>query len=412
MTTAELAYGLDALKQIEGSMRRQKLEYIAELERRQVWVDDGAKDMARWVAARCDETHWRSRRWVDAAQAIEALPKIRGALALGVVSLDKVCELTRFATPETEAGLVTWAASVSLGTVKRKADRATAEPIEETRADDCARYLSWWYEDDRRLHLEAMLPSEQGGEVIKALERLADRLPFDPDSERGVTVDERRADALVALASQAISDDPDSARARVNLHVDLAALVGRDGSGVIESGGVVHPELASLLSCDSIVQAIVHGDGGHTVGIGRASRTVPEWLYRQLRERDGSCTFPGCHHRRYVKAHHIRFWEWGGPTDLDNLVLVCGFHHKLIHLHNWRVELGKQAGVVHWFRPDYEPFTICPPGGWDSEPFARRGAAELRRSPEPNRTFEPNRAPPDGPAEVDAGLSQAELVGA
>jgi hypothetical protein len=368
-TTAELTRDLEVLNRIEGSIRRQKLERIAELERRQVWRNDGAKDMAQWVAARCDESRWRSHRWVDAAQAIESLPQIRRALSRGALSLDKVCELTRFATPETEAGLVAWAVSVSLGTVKRKADRATVDPIEETRADDDARSLSWWYEDDRRLHLEALLPAEQGATVVRALERLADRLPFDPDSERALTVDQRRADALVAIASQAIADDPDSARARVNLHVDLATLVARDGSGTIESGGVVHPEVASLLCCDSVVQAIVHGDGGHAVGIGQASRTVPEWLYRQLRERDGGCTFPGCHHKRYVKAHHIWWWEWGGPTDLDNLVLVCNFHHKLIHLYGWRVELGKLAGVVHWFKPDYEPYepNRAPPEAFRSE---------------------------------------------
>jgi hypothetical protein len=175
------------------------------------------------------------------------------------------------------------------------------------------------------------------------------------------------------------------ARARVNLHVDLAALVAGDGSATIESGGVVHPEVASLVCYDSIVQAIVHGDGGHTVGIGQAARTVPEWLYRQLRERDGACTFPGCHHRRYVKAHHIRWWEWGGPTDLDNLVLVCNFHHKLIHLYGWRVELGKRAGVVPWFRPDYEPFDTLPAprAGFRAFRSARRSGAPPKPRAEP-----------------------------
>jgi len=244
-------------------------------------------------------------------------------------------------------------------------------------------------------------------EMVKALDGLADSLPSDPDAERAFTLDQRRADALVALSSQAISDDVDSARARVNLHIDLAALVARDGSGSIESGGIVHPDVASMMCCDSVVQAIYHGYGGHAVGIGQASRTVPEWLHRQLRQRDGGCTFPGCHHKRYVQAHHIWWWEWGGPTNLDNLVYVCHFHHKLIHLYGWRVELGKQVGVVHWFKPNYEPYKLCPSGGRDSEPFARRGAAELRRSPEPNRT------PPEGPErEGSKTLSQPVLVGA
>jgi len=111
------------------------------------------------------------------------------------------------------------------------------------------------------------------------------------------------------------------------------------------------------------------------------SRNVPEWLYRQLRLRDGSCTFPGCHHKRYTEAPHIWFWEWGGSTDLDTLVLVCNYHHQLVHEHGWRVELGKKAGVVYWFRPDYEP-------------------------------YEPNRAPPDWQKEEgSSSLSQPELVG-
>jgi hypothetical protein len=77
-TTAQLTADLDVLKQLEGSLKRQKLDSIAELERRRVWRDDGAKDMAQWVAARCDESRWRSRRWVDAAQAISGLLRSAG----------------------------------------------------------------------------------------------------------------------------------------------------------------------------------------------------------------------------------------------------------------------------------------------------------------------------------------------
>jgi hypothetical protein len=107
-----------------------------------------------------------------------------------------------------------------------------------------------------------------------------------------------------------------------------------------------------MLCCDARIQGVVHDHRGHIVGLGRATRNVSESLKRQLRHRDGDCcTFPGCNHKRYVDAHHIWPWEWGRPTDLDNLTLVCKFHHRLIHLHGWRVALGKQPGVVYWFRP-------------------------------------------------------------
>jgi len=382
LSTNQLLHGIELIKSADGALDVQKLEYIAAVDERNAWRAEGAKNLVTWVSARFQESHWTARRWIAACRALPQLPQLQRAMRRGALPLVKVGELVRFATPETEAGLIRWAQGVSAAAIRRRAYCETVEAVEETRVDDEARSLQWWYEDERRLHLEGVFPAEQGATLVKALDRLADSLPSDPEAERAFTVDQRRADALVAMSSQAISDDVDSARARVNLHVDLAALVARDGSGSIESGGVVHPDVASMVCCDSVVQAIYHGYGGHTVGIGQASRNVPEWLHRQLRQRDGGCTFPGCHHKRYVQAHHIWWWEWGGPTNLDNLVLVCHFHHKLIHLYGWRVELGKQAGVVHWFKPNYEP-------------------------------YEPNRAPPDWlEDEVSSSSSQQELVDA
>jgi Domain of unknown function (DUF222) len=376
-TVAQLKCDLEVLQNLEGSIRRQKLEALAALEQQRVWRADGAKDMAHWASAHCDESPFATRRWLDAAARLPELPHIRRALSGGRLSLAKVCELTRFATPETEARLVSWAQHVSTLTVRRKADAANVDPIEEVKAQIEERSLAWWYEQDRRLHLEGVLPPEQGAVVVKALERVAQKLPADPERDSEYTIDARRADALVALASQEIVDDPDSARARVNLHVELTALSERSGSAEIEGGGIVHPEVASRLACDAIVTQVLHDPQGHIVGIGRASRNVPEWLYRQVRLRDNGCTFPGCHHKRYVQAHHIWWWEYGGPTNLDNLVLVCDFHHKLVHEGGWRVELGKESGVVHWFRPNNQP-------------------------------YEPNRAPPDEKEELPIEWSSDE----
>ena len=67
--------------------------------------------------------------------------------------------------------------------------------------------------------------------------------------------------------------------------------------------------------------------------------------------------FPGCGARRFLHCHHIRHWPLG-PTDLDNLVLLCSYHHRLVHEYGWRVELGAVPGTSRWYRPDgsrYEP---------------------------------------------------------
>ena len=54
-------------------------------------------------------------------------------------------------------------------------------------------------------------------------------------------------------------------------------------------------------------------------------------MQRALRSRDRGCRFPGCTHDRFIDAHHIKHWVNGGKISLDNLVLLCRRHHRLVH---------------------------------------------------------------------------------
>jgi len=92
------------LAQLEGdhaavsSSQRRLLETIAECERAEVWLDDGARDFAQWVASQLGLSNWAARRWVTAARALPQLPRLSAALDSGALGLDKVLELSRFAT--------------------------------------------------------------------------------------------------------------------------------------------------------------------------------------------------------------------------------------------------------------------------------------------------------------------------
>ena len=137
-------------------------------------------------------------------------------------------ELTRFATAETEARLVSWAKGVSGACIRRRADLASRPSMEDARDAEGARFLSWWYLDDgRRFGLEAELPASQGAVVARALERLADTLPVMPGEEEACHADARRADALVALCSARIGADPDPDRATVVIHAHSGGARGR-----------------------------------------------------------------------------------------------------------------------------------------------------------------------------------------
>ena len=117
---------------------------------------------------------------------------------------------------------------------------------------------------------------------------------------------------------------------------------------------------------------VVEDAARQPVVLGRTSREPPAWMIRQLRYRDLECRFPGCGSRRFTQAHHVVWWERGGRTDLNNLLLICTFHHKLVHEYDWTVRRDAD-GTVRWFRPEGTPYYArpAPPG----ERFERKPAS-------------------------------------
>jgi hypothetical protein len=207
---------------------------------------------------------------------------------------DKVVELTRLATPETEGRLIRWARGVSCGAIRRKGDLASRPCIREVREAEEARFASWWsFDEGRRFGLEAELPAAQGAVLAQALDRLAEQLPVMPDERDEYFAAARRADALVALASARIGGDPDPDRATVVVHAPLEALIsGREGCEV-EGGGVIHPVTARRLLCQGRVQVVVEDQGGQPVHLGRITREPPPGCCASSGTGTGSVGSPG-----------------------------------------------------------------------------------------------------------------------
>ena len=372
---AKLVSAVDHVHRVISAAQRELFELIAEVDAAEIWREEGARDTAHWLGIRYGISYWKASRWIRAAHALPDLPRLSEAFTQGEIGIDKVVELTRFASPETESDLIRWAAHVSVGAVRRKADLAVRTPTEELVDADRARFLSWWYLDEgRRLGLEAELPAGQGAIVVRAIERLAQSAPVMPDEEDPMYVSARRADALVMLCSGAIASDPDPDRATVVIHAQAVAgmlsLGARGearsrhvpvvrGGGQIEGGPAIHPVTLQRLLCDGRVQTVLEGRAGEVIGLGRMAREPSPWMMRQLRYRDQECTFPGCAARRFTHAHHVRWWRNGGPTDLDNLVLICSFHHRLVHEHGWSLQRGA-GGSVRWFRPGGQRYRAGP----------------------------------------------------
>jgi hypothetical protein len=350
----------DALYGAISRFQRDLFVVIAKIDRRELWRGDGARDMGHWLWMRYGLSSWKASRWIHAAHALESLPRISEAFASGTLGVDKVVELCRFATPETEGRLVRWAEGVSAGAIRARGDREARRSLEDVQEVERTRSVTWWFEDEgRRFGLQASLPAASGAIVSRALERLSQGLPVMPGEENEWSADARRADALVALCSARLSADPDPDRATVVVHARLESLVSGRGGCELEGGGVAHPETTKRLLCNGRVQFVMEDQHGEPVRLGRMRREPPAWMLRQLRHRDAGCRFPGCGSRRYTHAHHIVWWDKGGDTDLDNLVLVCGFHHRLVHEYGWRLS-RESDGEVRWFRPDGSGYRAGP----------------------------------------------------
>jgi len=98
------------------------------------------------------------------------------------------------------------------------------------------------------------------------------------------------------------------------------------------NGMPVGAEAIRRLACDAGVVRMVTGPDSEVLDIGRTTRTVPAALRRVIDRRDGGCTTPGCDApTAWCDAHHIVHWADGGPTNVDNLRLLCRRHHTVIH---------------------------------------------------------------------------------
>ena len=362
-----LVESMDAAHVRACAAHRDLLGFITEADRCELWRCEGARDMAHWLWMRYGLSEWKARRWILAAHALEQLPRVASALESGALGIDKVVELCRFATPETEEGLVAWAQRVFTGAIRRRGDLEARRTLADTRSLEQSRFLRIWsFDEGRRVGIEGELPAAEGRVVQATLDRFRRRVPVMPGEE--TDPDARMADALVALCTQA-SGGSSSPEATVVVHASLETMRTGEGSASLESGGILHARTARRLACSGKVQIVFEDAAGEPIRLGRASREPSAGMLRLLRHRDQGCGFPGCGSKAFTHAHHLRWWSAGGPTDLDNLVLVCTFHHRLVHEHGWAIK-RETGGGLEWFRPDGRRHVggPAPPGPDDATP--------------------------------------------
>lgn len=329
-------------------------DLIAEVDARQSWMSDGARTLTDWVAARLRVRHSTAVQLVGVARQLVDRPAIRGRFAAGELSLDQVDAISRMATSEDEAEVLDDVAGLSAAALDRRARRHRGITEDDARSVwEQRQLIRQWNLDRSELSFRGRLPGVEGRILDQAIDSRVDEMDPNPETSMFDPFEIRSADALVEMA--ATEGGAEGVTPQVSIFADLEAVTTTDqGTAYLDNTAPIPNATAQRLACDAVVEMIIR-DGKQVIGIGRRSRTVPGWLRRLVYERDGAvCQHPGCRNTRWLQVHHIISWAEGGPTDLDNLILLCGSHHRFFHEHRWHITGPPHARVFR--RPDWTPY--------------------------------------------------------
>ena len=190
-----------------------------------------------------------------------------------------------------------------------------------------------WTRGRRELAFSGRLPLEQGATFEQAIWSIA-KAQRAADKQAGTVLEwqQSAADALVTLArcDGAAGGGADARRSRTTLIVHMSD----DGPALLEGAGPLSTETAARLACDARRLAIK--PSGRDLVHSRVGRCASYAQQRALHKRSAHCQYPGCTAARELEAHHVTPVERGGTTELDNLILLCPRHHKLLHDHRIR----------------------------------------------------------------------------
>ena len=341
------------------------LVLLREFDLRQGWKAYHFNHCAEWLNMKCGLSPRTAREKLRVANALFDLPEISLAFQKGDLSYSKARALTRVATPKSEQELLDFALRATAAHVDnhcyelRNVQRVLSTS-DANRAHE-GRFFRHVPTGNGTVILQAELPTEQAGLIIKAVELgvaairghdtdyledgvdPAELSEWDGDgSHEPSELQRQQADALVEVSRAYLAggEQKRSASAdhyQVTVHVDEKALRGEPDE---QSKSDLPIETVRRLCCDGAIVPLIEDETGKPAGLGRKHRVVSPSLKRALLARDKGCRFPGCTHTKWLDAHHVVHWADGGETAPDNLVMLCSKHHRLLHEGGFEIRPG------------------------------------------------------------------------
>jgi len=363
-----------------------------------IW--DGVDDAEREdIAAALRLSPNTAQLRIDVARTlVNHLPNTCSALAMGEISAAHATViakesaaairdgLSEFAIYQVEEKALSYAEFHTPGQVANKVRTTIAQlaPAEFEEVVDRAREsrrVSCYNEADGMATVVAILPAQDAQIVMKSIEsyilkmnekdsRLHSQAHANANTDANVdaasetstwsllTADNKRADALTAILSSALSDNLSEVKSHrrpvtVNVTIDLPTLMGlAENPGQLSGYGAIPASVARELASDGTwIRFVTDPLTGNLLDFGREKYEPPQALVDFLLARDRTCRFPGCRQpATRTDIDHAHSWESGGSTNAENLGLLCRRHHRLKTHGKWGL-VSNEDGSCEWTSP-------------------------------------------------------------
>jgi len=345
---------VDVATRLVRQARAVQLDHICDIVESGAYYSDGHRSPAAWLCETSRESYGHCTITIFLAKRVAEMPHVHAAFAAGDLAETGLRLLAETWAPaianefaRDEAMLLGWASTLPAKDLSMLLDtwRMHVDPDREaSTAQD--RF------DQRSIHLSKLLDGvgrldgtlDPDGyrllnEAIRALSQ-----PVDDETR---TAAQRRHDALVQMAKIALESFeavPGKKRRKPTVIATATVndLTEQTGGGSVDTGGerdIVPIETVRRLACDCNLHRYIADPAGYTIDYGRRRRLVSDIQFDLLLIRDHGCRWPGCAiPAAGCDAHHAEHWLDGGETEPDNLILLCWYHHHLLHEQHWSIK--------------------------------------------------------------------------
>jgi Domain of unknown function (DUF222)/HNH endonuclease len=317
-------------------------QIAAEIDRDGIWGSTGARSVPALMAWKLGISPHNAVNLVTVARRLHEFPRLAEATVQGRLSLDQIGVIAAGAAPGSDEHYAELA-SVATVTQLRTAVKLEPQPDSGPRPEVERSFVR--REGDRGTTWKITLPPAEAAVFDAAVQSHHDALiaqwkrdhggdgDGDVDGAGGDDVRvppfPNRVDAFLGVVQAGWDTDvahrPHGQRTTVIVHLDV-----ENRSAAWHLGGLLCDDERRLLLCDTTCEVWFERNG-RVIGARRETRQISRRLRRALEHRDRCCVVPGCGATRGLHAHHVRHWEDGGPIELENLVLLCPYHHRLHH---------------------------------------------------------------------------------